>query len=184
MVDITRPSCRAWRHNVGIALFNRTGQVFVGKTFSDGPEYVLPGLEWQMPQGGIDANEDIIVAARRELAEETGVSKAAVLMASDEWWRYDFPPPDRAPAVTIPARAIAGHRLSVFRGQQQRWVAFRFEGRDGDIDLGTSGADFYPEFTAWRWTSLAAAVAGVMPFKRETYRKVALMFARFEQGAA
>ena len=43
------------------------GRVFAGRSHSAGPEIVLPGFDWQMPQGGIDANEDIVAAARREL---------------------------------------------------------------------------------------------------------------------
>ena len=43
----------------GIALFNPSGQVLIGRRFrDDGPEIILPGLEWQMPQGGIDTDED------------------------------------------------------------------------------------------------------------------------------
>lgn len=160
---------KPYRFNVGIALFDARGRVFTGLSISDGPEYVLPGLEWQMPQGGIDPQEDIVAAARRELAEETGVTAAELLATTRTWWRYDFPK----------AYAPTGHRLESYRGQQQRWVAFRFTGRDGDIDLTASGDGFYPEFTQWRWATLAEAVAGVMPYKRATYRKVARAFARF-----
>ena len=48
-----------YRRNVGIALLNAHGLVLIGRRFKDdGPEIILPGLEWQMPQGGIDADED------------------------------------------------------------------------------------------------------------------------------
>ena len=92
-----------YRPNVGIALFNAQGRVFAGRSRSAGPEIVQPGFDWQMPQGGIDADEDIVAAARRELAEETGVTSAEFLAATPDWWAYDFPayagPPHRLSAL-------------------------------------------------------------------------------------
>ena len=68
--------------NVGIALFNASGQVLIGRRFrDDGPEIILPGLEWQMPQGGIDAGEDPREAVMRELWEETGADPAPIISA-------------------------------------------------------------------------------------------------------
>jgi putative (di)nucleoside polyphosphate hydrolase len=149
---------KPYRTNVGIALFNHNGLVFIGKSISDGPEYVLPGFEWQMPQGGIDPNENIENAARRELFEETGIRDATLLSITDEWWAYDFPPYE-----------ATGHRLEIYKGQQQRWAAFRFEGNDSDINLYAQGEDFYPEFSEWRWASFNEAINLVMPYKRQNY---------------
>ena len=71
---------KPYRPNVGIALFNASGEVLIGRRFKDdGPEIILPGLEWQMPQGGIDADEDPRKAVMRELWEETGVVNADYL---------------------------------------------------------------------------------------------------------
>ena len=71
------PDTKPYRPNVGIALFNASGLVLIGRRFrDDGPEIILPGLEWQMPQGGIDADEDPREAVMRELWEETGVMSA------------------------------------------------------------------------------------------------------------
>ncbi len=73
-------SDKPYRPNVGIALFNTSGQVLIGRRFrDDGPEIILPGLEWQMPQGGIDADENPRDAVMRELWEETGAVSAEYL---------------------------------------------------------------------------------------------------------
>ena len=60
MTEDTRP----YRDNVGIALFNTRGRVLIARRLrNDGPEIILPDCEWQMPQGGVDPNEDGLAAS-------------------------------------------------------------------------------------------------------------------------
>jgi len=99
---------KPYRPNVGIALFNADGRVLIGRRFKDdGPEIILPGLEWQMPQGGIDADEDPLVAVMRELWEETGAVSAAYLGETD-WMTYEFPPYDGRRRIASPSSAVSG----------------------------------------------------------------------------
>ncbi len=159
---------KPYRPNVGVALFNAAGQVLIGRRFeSDGPEIILPGLEWQMPQGGIDADEDPRLAVMRELWEETGVSNADYLAETD-WLAYDFPPFDGP-----------DHRFKLFRGQRQKWFALRFTGDESEIDPLTPRNGQPAEFDAWRWERLDRVAELVVPFRREVYREVARAFAPF-----
>jgi putative (di)nucleoside polyphosphate hydrolase len=159
---------KPYRPNVGIALFNSSGQVLIGRRFrDDGPEIILPGLEWQMPQGGIDADENPRDAVMRELWEETGAVSAEHLGETD-WMTYEFPPYDGPP-----------HRLAVFRGQRQKWFALRFTGDESEIDPLTPRNGQEPEFDQWRWEPLDNVASVVVPFRKEIYQAVAKEFARF-----
>jgi putative (di)nucleoside polyphosphate hydrolase len=159
---------KPYRPNVGVALFNAAGLVLIGRRFrDDGPEVIYPGLEWQMPQGGIDADENPGEAVFRELYEETGVMSAALLGETD-WLTYDFP-----------SYAGPPHRLAKFRGQRQKWFALRFTGSDSEIDPLTPRNGQEPEFDAWRWERLDRVAQLVVPFRRAVYEEVARQFARF-----
>jgi len=163
---------KTYRPNVGIALFNAAGRVLIAKRFKDdGPEIVLPGYEWQMPQGGIDPNEDPRPAAQRELYEETGVTSVAYLGETADWLTYEFPPYDGPP-----------HRLAKFRGQRQKWFAFRFTGDDREIIVADVRNDQEPEFDEWRWERLERLPELVVPFRREVYAAVARVFAPYAAG--
>ena len=151
-----------YRLNVGAVLFNRAGQVWVGKRADVPAEY---GEAWQMPQGGIDAGEDPRAAVLRELAEEIGTANAAILGEHPDWLSYDLPP-------ALLGVAWGGK----YRGQRQRWFALRFLGDDAEINLT---ADSHPEFVAWRWVELAEIPALAVGFKREIYQDLARDFAGY-----
>jgi len=164
---------KPYRPNVGIALFNAARLVLIGHRFrDDGPEIILPGLEWQMPQGGIDADEDPRDAVMRELWEETGITHADHLSES-QWLTYEFPPYD----------GPSSHRLARFRGQRQKWFALRFTGRDDEIDPLAIRNGQPAEFDAWRWERLDRVADLVVPFRRAVYGHVATAFAAFAKAA-
>ena len=153
-----------YRANVGAALFNPAGQVFVARRADLPNAEGVPG-GWQLPQGGIDPDEDPRAAVLRELEEEIGTAKATILGEHDEWLSYDLPP-------ELIGKALGGR----YRGQRQRWFALRFTGHDSDIRLDL---DPPPQFDAWRWAALAALPALALGVKRASYPTLATAFARF-----
>ncbi|MFZ3007501.1 MAG: RNA pyrophosphohydrolase [Phenylobacterium sp.] len=150
----------AYRPNVGVVLFHPDGRVWLGRRVNTPEPY-----NWQFPQGGVDAGEDLYAAARRELAEETGAVSTTLLGRTDGWMAYDFPP---------------GHNGSKiakgWKGQRQVWFALRFDGEDAEINLSGHG---HPEFDAWRWGKLSEAPALVVPFKKANYEAVVTAFHDF-----
>jgi putative (di)nucleoside polyphosphate hydrolase len=144
-----------YRRGVGIMLVNDAGMVLVAKRID------MPSDAWQMPQGGIDAGETPLEAAKREMLEEIGTDKGEFVAESADWYRYELP------NELIPV--IWGGR---FRGQEQKWFVARFTGIDSDIDITTE----HPEFSDWKWAEPAQLPDLIVPFKRELYAAVVREF--------
>ncbi len=159
----------AYRPCVGIALFNTEGLVFIGRRRSKRAiDQATAGYEWQMPQGGIDLGEIPRAAALRELREETSVSSVSFLAEAPHWLTYDLP-------SDMTRRTWKGR----YKGQTQKWFAFRFEGEEREINIEKPEGGHKPEFDAWRWERIERLPELIIPFKRQVYEDVVRRFKPF-----
>lgn len=156
-----RHSDLPYRDCVGIALFNKERQVFVGERIDS------PGA-WQMPQGGVDEGESLEQAAFRELSEEAGTQEADIIRIHDKELTYD-----------LPNHLLGRLWNGKYRGQSQIWVAMEFTGVDDDINLHTHR---YPEFRNWQWINLHEVPDFAVPFKKNTYIDVVKAFEDIAQS--
>jgi putative (di)nucleoside polyphosphate hydrolase len=148
-----------YRPCVGVVLINAQGLVFAAQRI-DSP----PGVSaWQMPQGGIDDGEKPREAALRELGEETGVTPNLVefIGKTPDWVTYE-----------LPDHLIGKLWGGKFRGQRQKWFAYRFLGDDSQINIDSE----HPEFSTWRWIEADEMLAAIVPFKRHVYEQVVAAF--------
>ena len=126
-----------------------------------------PSGYWQMPQGGIDKNENPEKAVWREMMEEIGTNNVTLLQTSSQWINYDIP---KDTLATLPWG-------KQYVGQTQKWFLFRFVGRNQDINVETIN----PEFSEWKWSNYDLLVENIVPFKRQVYSKILDEFANIFQ---
>ena len=141
-----------YRKCVGMMILDNNKEILVGRRLDH------PSGYWQMPQGGIDDDENPKEAVWREMLEEIGTNKAELIKISNQWINYDIPPET---LKTLPW----GHQ---YIGQTQKWFAFDFLGKDSDINVGTDS----PEFSEWKWSRMNSIVDSIVPFKRDVYSKI------------
>ena len=159
------PANLPYRPCVGQMVINRDGLVWAGRRADAPGDAEGRGTWWQMPQGGIDPGEDPATAARRELFEETAIRSVTEIAELPRWLTYDLP-------AELIGRAWGGR----YRGQKQRWFAYRFTGEDGEINI-LPPAGLEPEFVEWRWMAAGELLDLIVPFKRPVYREVLAEFA-------
>jgi putative (di)nucleoside polyphosphate hydrolase len=141
-----------FRKGIGVFLINTNNQLWVGKRIDFKNDY------WQMPQGGIDNNENPRQAMIRELSEEVGIKKNyEILMEREGWLSYSLP--SSLKKIVWDGRYV---------GQIQKWFACKFFGKDKEFDLETHK----PEFEEWKWIRPEDAVKLVVPFKKKLYEDV------------
>ena len=140
------------RIGVGIALLNHKNKIFVGKRIDN------PANSWQMPQGGVNKNEDFLQAAKRELEEETSVRTVEVIKELNEWLTYDLP-------KNLLGKIWKGR----YRGQKQKWFIMKFVGENKEINIKTKN----PEFLDWKWIKPSDLPIVAVNFKEKIYEKMA-----------
>ena len=139
------------RIGVGIVLLNNKNKIFVGKRIDN------PKKFWQMPQGGVDKNEELLQAAKRELKEETNIKSIELIKELDEWIEYD-----------LPKNLLGKVWKGKYKGQKQKWFVMKFLGDDKEINIKTK----HPEFLEWKWIELDKITDVVVDFKLNVYKKV------------
>ena len=139
------------RNGVGIVVLNNENKVFVAKRIDN------PKNFWQMPQGGIDKNEDFFTAALRELKEETSIVSVKLIKEIDDKFTY-----------ILPDHLIGIIWKGKFKGQIQKWFIMRFVGNELEININTK----HPEFLDWKWIDLKDLTKIAVNFKLEVYKQV------------
>ena len=139
------------RSGVGIVVLNHENKVFVAKRIDNPKDF------WQMPQGGVDAGENFLKAAYRELEEETSIKSVELIKELDGMITYELP--DRLLGIIWKGR---------YRGQKQKWFLMRFIGDDNEININTHN----PEFLDWKWIELNQLTKVVVDFKLHVYKEV------------
>ena len=139
------------RSGVGIIVLNKENKAFVAKRIDN------PKNFWQMPQGGIDKNEDFFTAALRELKEETSIVSVKLIKEIDDKFTY-----------ILPDYLIGIIWKGKFKGQIQKWFIMRFIGYESEINIKTK----HPEFLDWKWIDLKDLTKIAVNFKLEVYKQV------------
>ena len=141
------------RIGVGIIVLNHNNQVFVGKRKDN------PIDRWQMPQGGVDKNEPLLTAMKRELFEETSITNIQIIKELNDWFEY-----------YLPKNLVGKIWRGRFRGQKQKWFIVKFIGDEKEININTK----HPEFIEWKWLEIDELPNVIVDFKKRIYEKIVL----------
>ena len=139
------------RSGVGIVVLNKKNQVFLAKRIDN------PKNFWQMPQGGVDNEEEFYEAAIRELEEETSIKTVSLIKEIEGLTTY-----------LLPNHLVGIIWKGKYKGQKQKWFIVRFEGKEDEINIKTK----HPEFLDWKWVNIDNLTNEVVSFKIHFYKQI------------
>ena len=139
------------RIGVGVVLLNKENKVFVAKRIDN------PKNFWQMPQGGVDSDENFLAAAFRELYEETSIKDVKLIQEIEGTYTYE-----------LPKNLLGIIWKGKYRGQKQKWFLMKYLGNDSEINLNTNN----PEFLEWKWVDIDQITEIVVDFKLHVYKEL------------
>tara|TARA_B100000029_G_scaffold369561_1_gene363412 strand:+ start:158 stop:640 length:483 start_codon:yes stop_codon:yes gene_type:complete len=140
-----------YRNGVGIVVLNDKNKIFVAKRIDN------PKNFWQMPQGGVDKDENYYDAALRELKEETSIVSVKLVKEIEKKLTY-----------ILPDDLIGIIWKGKFKGQIQKWFIVRFIGNESEININTKN----PEFLDWKWINLDDLTKIAVNFKFNVYKNL------------
>lgn len=133
-----------FRKNVAAVIINSDNLVLVGqrRNIKD---------SWQVPQGGVDAGEDLITALFREINEETGLERKHLkILANSDPVSYLFP--NRV------------NQKFGFAGQLQTYFLLKLTGEGWELKPSK-------EFISFDWLEKNEVIRRVVDFKKNSYIK-------------
>ena len=139
------------RKGVGIVLLNKENKIFVAKRIDN------PKNFWQMPQGGVDNEEEFYEAAIRELEEETSIKTVSLIKEIEGLTTY-----------LLPNHLVGIIWKGKYKGQKQKWFIVRFEGKEDEINIKTKN----PEFLDWKWVNIDDLTNEIVNFKVHVYKQI------------
>lgn len=145
-----------YRKCVGIILLHpEDNRVLVGRRIDGSSE------AWQLPQGGVDEDEDFHTALFREMEEEIGTRSARVLAEAPKLLRYKLP-------EELQGKLWGGKYV----GQEQKWFLLRMVGEESKINISTKT----PEFLEYKWVEFERIPEMIVEFKRDVYKNLVELF--------
>jgi putative (di)nucleoside polyphosphate hydrolase len=150
---------KMYRPSVGMMILNKENKIFMAKK----TENIGTDLDcWQMPQGGIEEDENLEEAVARELMEETGIDiKAVEIIAKQDnnWIYYDIP-------EEIAYKVWQGKYI----GQRQKWFLLKAK-NDLVINLNVANEE-KPEFYIHTWADFDKVKDFSIWFRHDVYQEV------------
>jgi len=150
----------SYKPTVSALILNKNNKVLLTHNKSHGPDF------WKLPQGGVEPDESLEKAIKREMKEELSSSAFSIIKQSDVEYKYDWPKDVQK------KKGFIGPKLTFFilRCEDESTFKPNLETEELDglkwVDLDTLPSHFstLPEFAA-TIKKLISEVKQVIPYE-------------------